>query len=181
MCKFGKTVVKVVAVPDGLVVGTEMEPIGFHRMNDADFHVGHAARHNGVDTGEVIFDMFIFRIPRGLIADGRGIVTLRFAAHGDPEQMRYAAGHAECCLPVPLELVAAEVEIPVGDAVKLACNAGTSVLMHRTLCLLGRVELAMVAEHIDARERKAAVAAHCVSDADGLRTERWLIEQMSGH
>ena len=119
-------------------------------------------------------------MPGRLIADRGGIIALGGAAHGVPAQMRHAHSHAQRRLPVALQLVAAEVEIPVGHAVQLAGHARIAELMHRGGRLLGSGELAVVAQHVDAGQLEAAVGAHGLAQGGGLRFERRLLHHVAG-
>ena len=58
----------------GLRNGTCADPIAFDGVDDANFDNGLAPGQNGVQPGVVIFNVGILLIPRGLIADGSGIV-----------------------------------------------------------------------------------------------------------
>ena len=91
-----------------------------------------------------------------------------------------ANGHAQRCLPVAVQLVTAEVEIPAGYAVKLTHHAGLAVLVHGGLALLGGGELKGSAKHIDTGNAKAAVGAHAIADRGGLRVQRRLFHHVAG-
>ena len=149
-------------------------------MHNAHMNIARAAGQGGVHARKVVLDVGIFLIPRRLIADRGGIIALGGAAHGVPAQMRHAHGHAQRRLPVTLQLMAAEVEIPVGHAVQLAGHARIAELMHRGGRLLGGGELAMVAQHIDAGQLEAAVGTHGLAQSGGLRFERRLLHHVAG-
>ena len=144
------------------------DPKALDRMDDTDADKRRAAGERGVEPRKMIFDERIFLIPRRLIVDGRGIVALCFARHRHPRKVRHAHGHAERRLPIALEFVAAEVKIPVGDAIELGHHRFLAVLMHRRLRLLGGGEFAVVAQHVDAGDGKPAIGAHHLAAGHGL-------------
>ena len=160
---------------------TEVQPIALNRMDDADIDQRLAAGQRRVDACEVIFNVGVFSVPRGLMTDGCGIVALGFPFHGNPVQMRNTDGNAESRLPVALELVTAEVEIPVGNAVQLGQHTLTSVLVNSGLCLLCGGQLDAVAEHINARQTELAVGAHCLTECGGLGKQRRFFHHVTGH
>ena len=125
-------------------------------MYNADADRGRAARHGGVHAGKMVFNIAVFRIPRRLIVYRGGVVALGFTLHRDPREVRNAHGNAERCLPVALKLVTAEVEVPVGDAVKLAHNALAAVLMRDRCRLLCGGIFAAVGKHIYSGQGKRA-------------------------
>ena len=75
--------------------------------------------------------------------------------------------------------MAAEVKIPVGNAVELAEHAFISKLMNRTLSLLGSGQLPPVAEHVDTGKVKGAVGAHGLSQRGGLRHQGGFFHHMA--
>ena len=93
--------------------------------------------------------------------------------------MRNAHGNTQRRLPVSLQLVTAEVIVPVGNAVKLAHNALTTVLMSHRRRLLCGVKLAAVGKHVDSRQSKGAQRAHCLAYCGGLRPQRRFLHHMS--
>ena len=71
--------------------------------------------------------------------------------------MRHTHRYTESRLPVAVEFVSSEVEVPVGDAVELGEHALIAELMRGGLSLLrGRVFLPR-AEHINAGQPERAV------------------------
>ena len=166
--QIGKVPVHLVAHGGGLLVGAPVQPVALDRVHHAHAHYRLAARHSGVHARKVVLDIRILAVPRRLIVYRRRIVTLGFAAHRHPAQMRHAHRHAQRRLPVALRLVPAEVIVPVGHAVQLAQHAWAAVLMRRRLRLLGRGELAPVAQHVYARQLERPVRAHAVAQRGGL-------------
>ena len=127
----------------------------------------------------MILDVRILLVPRGLIGDGCGIVTLCGALHRHPRQVLNAHRHAERRLPVAVELMTAEVKIPTRDAVKLTEHTGSAVLVNGGLALLGGGELKPRAKHIDAGNAEGTVRAHTVAERTGLGVERRLLHHMT--
>ena len=163
----------------GHVLRTVGEPVGFDRVDDADFDPGAAAGEGGVDPREVVGDHRIFLVPGGLVADRSRVVALGLARHRHPGEVRHADGHAERGLPVAMSLVSLEIEVPVGDAVQFGEDAAAAVLPRGALRLLGGGELISVAEHVDARKLERTVAAHRFAERAGLRFERVLFHHMA--
>ena len=93
--------------------------------------------------------------------------------------MRDSDGNAQRRLPVALELMAPEVEIPAGDTVELADDALPAKLMGGGLGLLGGSQLHTVAEHIDARQLEAAVGAHGLAQSSGLALQGRLLHHVA--
>ena len=127
----------------------------------------------------MILDHGKFFRPGGLIADGGRIVALGLSFHRHPGEMRNADRNAESCLPVALELVAAEIVIPAGNAVKLTEHALGSVLVYDGGRLFGRRVLVEIAEHIDTGKDEGAVAAHGVPHSLSLIAEGALAHDMA--
>ena len=100
--------------------GSPVEPVALDGVDHADPDDRFSAGEGGRDAREMVFDVPVFGVPGGLIVDRRGVVALGFALHRDPGEVRDADGHAERRLPVPVQLVAAEIVIPAGHAVQLA-------------------------------------------------------------
>ena len=171
--------VQLLAHAVGLLGGAPVEPVALHGMNHAHAHHGLAAGQRGVQAGEVILHVGIIAPPRGLIADGRGIVALGLALHGHPGQVLHADGHAQRRLPVAVNLVAAEVEVPAGHAVQLAGHAAAAVLMHGALSLLGGGQLEPGAEHVDARQLEAAIGAHRLAQRRRLAAQRGFLHHVA--
>ena len=144
----------------GLLRRAPVEPVALHRMDHAYPHHRLSPGQRRIQPGEIIFYIGVILPPGGLIVDGRRIIPLGLALHGDPRQMLHPDGHAQRRLPVTVELVPPEIKIPAGNAVKLAGHTGAAILMHRALGLLGSGELPAAAEHVDARQLKAAIGAH---------------------
>ena len=115
-----------------------------------------------------------------MAVDRRRIVTLGFARHAHPREVMHAHRHAQGRLPIALTFVTGEIEIPVGHAVQFTGHSGAAILTHRTLRLLGRRELDRIAQHVDARQLEATVAAHRIADRADLAMKRLLLHQMSG-
>ena len=64
--------------------------------------------------------------------------------------------------------MAAEIEIPVGNAVAFGQYTGIAVLVRRTRRLLNGGKFAVVAKHINARQRERTVRTHSVAYRRGL-------------
>ena len=171
--------VQLVADELGLFVGTPMEPVALHGVHDRHLDQGLTAGQSGVHAAEVVFNIGIFLVPGGLVGDGGGVVPLGGTLHGHPGQVLNADGDAQSGLPVAVELVAAEVEVPARNAVQLAHHAGFAVLVDGGLALLGGGELETGAEHINTRDAEAAVGAHTVTDSGGLGVEGRLLHHVA--
>ena len=171
--------VQLVADELGLLVGTPMEPVALHGMHDRHLDQGLASGQSGVHAAEVVFNIGIFLVPGGLVGDGGGVVPLGGTLHGYPGQMLDTDGDAQSGLPVAVELVASEVEVPARDAVQLAHHAGTAVLVDSRLALLGGGELKAGAEHINTGDAEASVGAHTVADGGGLGVEGGLLHHVA--
>lgn len=157
-----------------------MQPVALNRMDDADSYKGAAPCQGGIQPCEMILDIGIFPVPGRLIGNGGWIVPLGFAFHGDPGQMRHPYSDAKSGLPVALVLVAPEVEIPVGHAIKLTEVALTACLAGSGLGLLGGSVFPTVAEHVYAGQLEAPVGAHGFSQHVGLAAEGWFLHHMAG-
>ena len=81
VCKLHKLLVHLVTDCGGLFFGTVAQPIAFNRMNYAHTHYGSAPRDSGVYSCKVVFDISVFLVPRGLVADAGRVVTLCLALH----------------------------------------------------------------------------------------------------
>ena len=71
--------------------------------------------------------------------------------------MRNTDCYAESRLPVTLELVTAEVKIPVGYAVKLRQHCFASELMNRGLALLCCCKTDIITQHVYSGNAECAV------------------------
>ena len=175
-----KALVELLTLKCGLRGGTPVYPKGFNGVDNANLDVGRTANERGVYSCKVIFDVGIFIKPRGLIADGCGIVALCLAFHGNPREVRNAESDTECRLPVTLHLVTSEVVIPTGYAVKLTHNALATVLVRNGRSLLCGGILVSVGEHINAGDLECAERTHSLADCHGLRIKRGLLHHMTG-
>ena len=149
-------------------------------MDHADPDPRPAARHRRIHPREVVRDQPVLIVPRRLVTDRSRIIPLRLARHRHPRQMRHPDGHAQRRLPVPMPLVAHEIEIPVGHAVEFGEHSAPAVLVRRAGRLLRGGELHPVAEHVDAGELEGAVAAHRFAERMGLRLQRRLLHHVPG-
>ena len=169
-------------LPDacGLCCGAEMQPVAFDGMNHTHPDHGFATGHGGGDTGEMVFYQTEILPPGGLIADGCRIVTLGFALHGNEGQMGHTERCTQCGLPVALELIAAEIVIPAGDAVQLRHHAFPVILPDGGLALLGGGVFHVVAQNVDAGQLEGTVAAHGFAQSAGLAVQRGLQHHVTG-
>ena len=92
--------------------------------------------------------------------------------------MLYANRHPQGRLPIAVQLVPTEIEIPARNTVELAEHAGTPVLMRRGLRLLSRGQLKLGAQHVNARQLKAAVGAHSLAQRRRLALQRRLLHHV---
>ena len=165
----------------GPVVRAVGDPAGFHRVDYADADPRFPAGHQGVHPGKVILDERVFPPPGALVPDGGGIVALGFPVHGAPVQVRHAHGHTQGGLPVALQLVSLEVEVPVRHPVQLAGHAGASLLVRGGSRLLHGQELTPVAQHVHPGQREGAIGAHTLTHGAGLGFQGSLFHHMAGH
>ena len=93
--------------------------------------------------------------------------------------MGHAQGHAQRGLPIALQLVAAKIEVPAGYAVQLAEHGLAPILAHRALALFGGGILALVAQHIDARDAEGTVRTHGLAQRAGLAQQRRLLHHVA--
>ena len=128
----------------------------------------------------MILHIGVLLIPRRLIVDGGRVVTLGGAVHAVPRQVRDTDSDAQCRLPVALELVPTEVEVPTGDAVQLGCHALLAVLVDGGLTLLGCGQLDQVAQHVNAGQTEPTVGPHGLTDGAGLGVELRFCQHMTG-
>ena len=77
----------------------------------------------------------------------------------------------EGSLPVTCQLMAAEIKIPVGNAVELAEHTLVAKLMDSAFSLLGSGQLSEIAEHIDARKIEGAVGTHSLAESGSLGSQ----------
>ncbi|KIH87735.1 hypothetical protein SPBR_04607 [Sporothrix brasiliensis 5110] len=148
------------------------QPEALDGVHDGDADGRHAARQRVVHARKVVLDGgLVVAAPRALVANGRRVVALGLAGHAVPREVRAAHVDAQRGLPVARPLVAHKVKRPVGHAVDLRQHAAAAVLARDRLRLLGRRVLAPVAQHVDARQVHAAVAAHGLADGPRLRRQ----------
>ena len=106
------------------------------------------------------------------------IVALRLALHRHPREVGDPDGDAQRRLPVPVQFVTPEIEIPPGHAVQFADHALPAVLMHGGLGLLCGRELVPGAEHVDPRKLKGAVGPHRLAERGGLTSQGRLLHHV---
>ena len=164
----------------GLLRRAPMEPIALHRMDHAHTHHGHATGHGRSNAGKMILNGAVFLIPGGLVGDGGGIVTLGVALHGHPGEVRHAHRNTKGGLPVTMELVTTEIEIPTRHAVKLAHHTRPTVLVHRRLRLLCGGVFQTTAEHINAGNMESPIGAHSLAQRRRLRLQGGLLHHVTG-
>ena len=78
-----------------------------------------------------------------------------------------------------MKLVASEIKVPAGYAVKLAEHTLFAELMNSRRSLLCSCVFVSVAEHINARYSEAPVRAHCVADNSALRSQSRFIQNVT--
>ena len=152
----------------GVFAGPPVEPVAFDWVNHRRLRQGLAPGEDRVEPGKMILHVGVFPVPRRLIAECTRIIPLCLAVHGDPGQVGYPQGNAQRGLPIPLEFVLAEIEVPVGNAVEFRKHARTAVLPRRRLRLFRGGKFPPVAEHIDAGQLKGSVGAHRLPKGVGL-------------
>ena len=76
--------------------------------------------------------------------------------------------------------MAAEIKIPVGNAIELAHHSLFIQLANQGLSLLGGGQLGAVAEHIDARQGEGPILAQKVARRFGLPRKGGLFKDMAG-
>ena len=101
----------------GLVGRSPVEPVAFNGVYNCDTDFCFTAGESGVQTGEVIFYHGKLVPPRRLIVDCSRIIPFCFTFHGHPREMRNTHCYTKAGLPVALQLIAAEIVIPAGNAI----------------------------------------------------------------
>lgn len=149
-------------------------------MNHADLHLGRTAGEGGIQAAEIVLDQVIFLVPGGLVADGSRVISFGFSCHGGPSQMVDADRDTEGSLPVTCQLMAAEIKIPVGNAVEFAEHTLVAKLMDSAFSLLGSGQLSEIAEHIDAGKIEGAVGTHSLAESGSLGSQGGLLHHMTG-
>ena len=74
--------------------------------------------------------------------------------------MMHAVCNPQSRLPVPLQLMADKVKIPVGHAVKFTGHLISAHLMGSALGLFGGRIFSQVTEHVDTRHLESSVMTH---------------------
>ena len=141
---------------------------------------GGSAGQQHIDAGKIGFQPFILRPPGRLPADGRGPITLGFAAHAHKSQMMHASGDAQRGQPIPLQLMLAEGYVPFQHAVHFAYQPLPPHLAADGLRLLGGGQLQLACQNIDAGQLLAAVLPHGFAQGQGLGKQRALGQEMAG-
>ena len=159
--------------------GTPVQPIALYRVDNAYRHLGLASGECRVKSCKVILNVAVLSEPRRLIAYGCGIVTLCVTLHRYPRKVRYSYGYTESRLPISLEFMASEVEIPVRYSVKLGEHCLLAVLMHGGLRLLCGYELDLVDEHIYAGIAEIFIRSHRLAYCVRLLHKSGFLHHMS--
>lgn len=94
--------------------------------------------------------------------------------------MGHPLGDSQRRLPIPLELVTPEIEIPMGDAIQLGEHPFPALLPGGGLGLFRRTQMHRVAENIDTWQGEGPVAAHGLSHRTGLVEKGVLLQHMAG-
>ena len=163
-----------------LLSRSPVEPIALHRMDYANLYNRLAPGHGRCQTGKMILHIIILLPPGRLVTNGSRIVTLGSTFHGYPGQVGHPDSHAQSSLPVAMELMAPEVEVPVGHAVKLTHQSLITKLVDSRLCLLCGGVFKTGAEHINTRQVEAAVSTHSFTQCSGLATKGGFLHHMTG-
>ena len=93
--------------------------------------------------------------------------------------MVYTVRHPQRGLPVTLQLVAAEVKIPVRNSVQFAGHAFPSILMADALCLLCCRIFTSVAQHVNSGKGKTTQSPHRFSYSLSLGLKSRLFHHMA--
>ena len=163
------------------VIGSPGNPAALNRMEDADPDQRLSPGHQGVHPGEVILDKRVLLPPGALVSDGSRIVPLALPVHADPVQVGHPHCHPQRRLPVSLQLVTLEVEVPVRHAIQLAGHPRASLLVGGGSRLLHRDEFPPVAQLIHPRQGEGPVGPHDLAHRAGLSRQGALAHHVAGH